>query len=45
VLRFRIAMARGPGEHRRLHLEFEEMLLLTWRGNGRLGALVGELLG
>jgi len=43
VLRFVIAMAGGPCEHRRLYLEFEEVLLLTRRSQRGLGALVGEL--
>jgi len=37
---FGIAMAGGPGEHRRLDLEFEQMLLLTRRWQGGPGALV-----
>lgn len=45
VPRCGIAMAGGLCEHRRLHLELEEMLLLAWRWQGELGALGGELLG
>jgi hypothetical protein len=46
VLRFGIAVAAGPREHRRLDLEFEQVLLLTrrWHGRVRVGALFGELL-
>src|SRR5258706_5639923 len=43
VLRLRIAMAGGPGEHRRLDMELEEVLLLTWRWHREIGTLVGEL--
>jgi hypothetical protein len=45
VLRLRIAMARGPGEHRRRYPEFEEVLILTLRRHSGPGALVSELLG
>src|SRR5258708_40323801 len=43
VLRLRIAMAGGPGEHRRLDMELEEVLFLTWRWHREIGTLVGEL--
>src|SRR5690348_1569924 len=46
VLRFGIAVAAGPREHRRLDLEFEQVLLLTRRLHGgvRARAFAGELL-
>ena len=44
MLWFGIALAGGPREHRRLQLEFEEVLLLPRRGQG-VGALGGELPG
>jgi hypothetical protein len=44
VLRFGIAVAGGPREHRRLDLEFEQVLLLTRRWQGQVGTLVAELL-
>ena len=37
-------MAGSPREHRRVHLELEQVLLLTRRWEGGLGALGGELL-
>ena len=43
VLRLRIAMAGGPGEHRRLDTELEEVLFLTWRWHREIGTLVAEL--
>ena len=36
-------MAGGPGEHRRLDMELEEVLLLTRRWRREIGTLVGEL--
>jgi hypothetical protein len=44
VLRFGIAVAGGPREHRRPDLEFEQVLLLTRRWQGRVGTFGGELL-
>ena len=36
-------MAGGPGEHRRLDMELEEVLLLTWRWHREIGTFVAEL--